>query len=319
MSLEPISQVGKDSSATPLESDFTQYFSRMFKNYHDWPLTIRRIAPFVAPAAFDGKLDHITPLLGEAERPKYAMFPGESNNRVEATVVTVKMPQIHDGAEMANDLWARVIGGQAKKPVTLAGMMRKFKQEEEIIGYQGDSETGISGLVSTGTYDMGNPTATWVTDATGDGKLDNMITDVTAAKNYLEALVPGYPIDTVLTGTLYNLLKDTEPVNSQFKSNIELMKSILTFQEGDPAPVALKTNQLQEPGVTVSTTKNTILYIPRIPRSEGPAWHLISSGFGMENKEGALPFSTQINIREKFSVKILKGTLIAWMDDIDTV
>jgi hypothetical protein len=307
-----------DSSAAPLESEYVQYFSDMFKNYHNWPLTIRRIAPFVAPAAFDGRVDHYTPLLGEAGRPGFAMFPGERQNTVEATVASVKMPQIHDAIEMVDDLWAQTIGGKNRESVSLAGMLEKFKQEEEIIGYQGDDKTSLDGLVSTATHDMGTPSAAYGIDSGGDGKLENFIAAVTDAKNYLEALVPGYPIDTVMTGPLYNLAKDTEPVNSQYKSNLELIRNILTFQDGDPMPIALKTNRLQEPKAEVTSTANTILYIPRIPKNAGPAWHLISSGFGMQKRPAQKDFSTRIAIREKFSVKILKGTLIAWQDGIST-
>lgn len=319
MSLEPNYKVGKDTSSTPLESDFTVYFSNMFKNYHKHPLVARRIAPFTAPAAFDGKLDHVTPLLGEAERPGYAMFPGKRNNRVEAEIVTVSMPQIFDGAEMANDVWARVIGGQAKEPVTLGGIMEKMKQEEDIITFQGRASESISGLLSTATHDMGAPSGKWDVDANADGKLEVALADIRAAKVYLQNLVPGYPIDAVMTEPLYDLLKDTVLVNAPQITNIDLAKRILQYQEDDPMPVILKSDWIQSPGTAVTADANSILYIPRIPFEAGPAWHLISSGFGMEKKDGEAPFSTQINIREKFVPKILKGTLIAWMNAIDTV
>lgn len=316
--LNPLHQVGKDTSSAPLESDFTMYFGEMFRNYHNHPLVARRIAPFTVGALFDGKLDHVTPLLGEAERPGYAMFPGERNNRVEASLVTVKMPQIYDGAELPNDVWARVIGGQDKESVSIAAMMEKMKQEEDIITFQGRASETISGLISAATHDMGDPSGKWDVDADADGKLEVALADIRAAKVYLQALVPGYPIDAVLTEPLYDLLKDTVLVNAPQITNLDLAKRILQYQEDDPMPTILKSDWIQSPGTAVTADVNSILYIPRIPREAGPSWHLISSGFGMEKKDGVKPFSTQINIREKFVPKILKGTLIAWMDTIDT-
>lgn len=303
MSLNPL--VGRDGVDTPLLSDFRKFGDRLIQTFHDQPLLIRRLAPYVTPVAFDGKNETETPTWEDIEDAEYGMVPGESNVELGGSSVITKLPQIYKSAERLIDHWKLMFAGKDRLPIVLGRLRQKAKIKEDIVGFRGDAAVKVNGLISSATHDLGNPSGNWKTDSDSDGILEFAQADIEKIIDYFAGQgLSQYPIDIAMTFPIYNKLKN---FLSPYRDSNNLSMAISKLNGG----VILPSNNIQ---ASVSSSANSMVGMVRTPAEEA-GWGILSSEIEQEVFRTGY-YTWGYSIREKFAVEIVDGTLIAWMDAI---
>jgi len=303
--MKPVSKLGADS-ATPFLPDWATFRKDvLIPQYYLQPLVIRKLAGNrVLPCKFDGKYVMTLPTLNDISDPKYAKKPMVNDIEIDGGIINIYMPQISQTITLDKDEVKLMFAGRSRLPIAINQMLVKFAQREDAIGFLGDSDTEIDGLISGGT-DMGNPTGAWGIETDSDGVLSNLQTDIDAIID--KFLVAGYPlntpIDLVMTSTIYTKIKNTVLSYAPTMTNLDLLKNKLY---GGKIYV---TNNCQS--AAVSGTANTCIAILRHPA----AFTLVSSGMEQAQRRTGL-WSWRYGLREKFSMKVITPAMIQWYDGI---
>jgi len=304
--LKNLQQIHRDSAQGPLQSDYRIWSTQIVRLFRDQARVGRQIVPMTETIAFDGTIEHETPTLNRIPAPEYGMEPDDVNINIEGSSVIVKLPELYTTIKLKKDRWARVFAGQERVPLIVAQAINEFKNAEDRIIWRGRGP--ITGLVGSLTHDLGNPAGNWGIDSGGDGILENVFTDVSKGKNwFLSQNIPAEtPIDVVLTSYLWTLLSDKISVYSPGTNNLDILRGKLN------GGTVYVTNNLQD---AVLSTANTMVMIAKTTQ-ENAAWEILSSG--IEQRMLDLPaFKQGLEMRQKFSVKVLQGDYIAWMDGIN--
>jgi len=307
--LKNLTQLGKDAGAalSPLISDFRKWSPILIKLFHDQPLIGRKLAPTIEALDFDGMTEHETPNLEDMTEPDYGMEPQESNTGIQGGSVIVKTPQIFKTVVLLDDVWKRLFAGQARMPIIVGRMLEKVKNFEDQVIFRGSTKNALKGLVSTLTTDLGNPTGPWGQDTDANGILENMHADIEKGLDYLNSQGLGHlPVDVALTSYLFNRAKNTIVPYDPKTNNLMIIESKLNGGS------VMSSNNIQ---ASVSTSANTMVMIARTGPQDA-AWQLLSSGFDRIFQPATKPWSSILGVREKFSVKVLDGKFILWMDGI---
>lgn len=306
--MKPISRIGHDDVNSPLDIDFKKFSPRIVQLFNHQPRPGRMLAPRVEPLEFDGTVEVETVTMNRIGRPGYAMEPENMNRNVTGQSVTVKTPQIFYSINMSNDRWRRTFAGKERIPIILNQMLEEIKNEEDLITWRGDANTGTNGLISAANgTDMGAPAGFFGADAGGDGILENLQAAIDEGINaYLAAGLPQGPIDVVWTSPIQVLATAAVIPYQPGVTNYDIVKKKLN---GGNIYV---TNNLQ---ANVSATANTLAMIMRTGEGDA-AWEILSSGLQQKTKEVSL-WNTELGLREKFTVKTFRTEFIQWMDGIN--
>lgn len=303
MSLNPL--VGRDGIDAPLLADFRHFGNRLVQTFHDQPLLIRRLAPYVTPIAFDGKNETETPTWDDIEDAEYGMVPGESNVELGGTSVITKLPQIYKSAERLIDHWKLMFANRDRLPIILGRLRQKVKIKEDVIGFRGDTPNAVKGIVSTATHDLGGPSGNWKIDANADGILENAQADIEAALDWFASQgLAQYPVDIAMSFPIYNKLKN---FLSPYREGNNLAMAIGKLNGG----MILPSNNIQ---ANVTSSANTMIAMVRVPVDEA-GWGLLSSEIEQEVFRTGY-YTWGYSVREKFSIEVIDGNMIAWMDGI---
>lgn len=305
--LKSLLEIARDATPTPQLTDWRDFENRVVQVFHDQPNVLRRIATLILPTSFDGKTVKEIPTLDDMDRPGYGMEPRAQHIALVGDVVTARMPQIYQSVELTYDKWAQAFAGNARMPLVIAQLTRLIKREEDLIGFRGDTGENTLGLIdeAASDTDLGAPTAAWGIDAGSNGVLANAHTDIDKGLDAFVANGLGdLPVDIVLTGYLFTLLKNTMLPNRQGTNLLSIQAKLNGGQ-------VFQTNNLQ---ASVTTTQNSMLMIAR-GSGEEAGWALISSGLQIE-EYNAPPWKKGVAIREKFRVKVIDSDYIRWMDGI---
>jgi hypothetical protein len=304
--LKLISELGRDSAMAPFLQDFRMFSGRITTLFNYQPRVVRILAPRIVSLAFDGKTEHTTARVKKMKRPQYAMEPENVNEKLQGDQKVIKLPQIFQSASMLNDSWKVTFAGQSRMPMMVSQMIENFKQEENLIGLQGRGLT--KGLISAETTDLGVPTGSHGNDTDGDGILEDAQADYEKVFDKMDEVGVGHlPVDFVFTPPLMRKLINTIVPYDPQTNNMMILKRKLNGGN------VYSTGDLQE---LYSGTSNTFLAIVRTGELDA-AWEILSSGLEQKVKEDGL-WKTELGIREKFAIKILRGDLIFYMDDITT-
>lgn len=301
---------GADASVAPQKGDFTQYSQVLIEAFFTEAPLIRRLAQFIEPVEFDGKYLHESVKLNDMGDAAVAMQAGIDDDGITGSLASVKIPTIYKTATLHDDDWAQMFASRNRRPLIESGILRKIGEQENIIGFRGNSTLGLDGLVGSGTTDYGSPSDHWDHDDGSNGKLNHAIADIAGMKDAIDAVILSEetPLDLVLSRHPYNLLENITLTQSPQVNNLQLARSLL--RGGN----IYCSNWL---GASESTTAGFALMIPRLPRNKAN-WQLLSSGFDVRDFKSGMWY-TQIGARERFSIKILDATSIQWIDAIRTI
>jgi hypothetical protein len=308
MPLEPL--IGADAASPhPIITDFRIFGNRLVKTFHDQPLIIRQLAPYITPVDFDGRPSLANTTWDDLDDAEIAMMSGESDTELLGEEVITKLPQIYKSANDNIDNWRRSFANRERLPIILTRLREKIKIKEDIFAFRGESTLGINGIVSaTGGYDLGPPTGVWDVDTGNNGILNNAQDDFTRIVNYFSNLgLVTQPIDVVLTVPAYNLLLNTI---FAYKEGNNLMEAERKLRGGS----ILVSNNIQ---ASVTDDANTMVGIVRLSGADAK-WGLASSGIQQEVYRTGL-YTWRYGVREKFNLESLDPLqAFAWMDAIDT-
>lgn len=307
--VKSIIQFGKDSTVVPFESDWKQLYKEVMESYILQPLVARKLtlggAGTYVPLTFDGRRVWEATLLNDVDAPAYNFTPGTKDTNIDGSLVTANLPQIYETCLLSKDDLNMLFAGQARLPIIMRQVLAKIAEKEDQIFFQGDTATGVKGLVSADAHDLGNPTAAWGVDSGSNGILTNMKADFKKALDYFTSKGLGdKPVDVVCTSYIWGLLETTIKVYGEGTA-LEYFTKML---RGGKIYVS---DNVQAPGTAVSTTANTAVFIVRDSR----AYALLSSEIEQEQQQASL-WSWRYGAREKFSIKVLNNKFVAWMDGI---
>jgi hypothetical protein len=303
-----LSEIGKDTTMAPYEEDFKKLSPRLTTLFNYQPRVIRILAPRTDTLAFDGLTEHVTARVKKMKRPEYAMDPENSNVKLQGDRKSVYTPQIFQSVSLLNDAWKATFAGHAKVPLQVAQMLENVKQEENLIGLQGRGI--VLGLISSETTKLADPTSTYGTDASGDGILEVAQAGFEEVLDKFDEVGVGHlAVDWLFTPPLMRLLKNTIVPYDPNTNNLDIL-----LNKCPPGSSARSTGDLQD-GYTKGS--NTFFAQARTGESDA-AWELLSSGLEQKVKEDGL-WKTEMGIREKFSLKVLRKDMLYWRENIDTI
>lgn len=308
MPLEPL--IGADAAnTTPLITDFRIFGNRLVRTFHDQPLTIRQLAPYVTPIDFDGKTQIENSKMPDIDDAEIAMLAGESDTEVIGETVVTKLPQIYKSASDHVDNWKRSFANRTRLPIILTRLREKVKIKEDIMAYRGEASLGIAGIVSaTVGTDLGAPTGVWDVDTGNNGILDNAQADFAKIPNYFSGIgLTEQPIDVVLSTYAFNLIMNTDLANRSGDNMILARKKLRGGR-------ILVSNNIQ---ASVTKDANTMVGVIRLS-GDMAKWGILSSGIQQEVFR-ASTFRWRYTVREKFNMEYVDPSqAFVWMDAIDT-
>lgn len=308
MPLEPL--IGADAANThPLITDFRIFGDKLVKTFHDQPLIIRQLAPYVTPIDFDGRPQLENSTWDDLDDAEIAMMAGESDTELLGETVITKLPQIYKSAFDTIDNWKRSFANKERLPIILTRIREKIKIKEDIFAFQGESSLGINGIVNASVaHDLGNPTGIWDVDTGSNGILNNAQDDIAKIPDYFSGIgLVSQPIDVVLSTYAFNLLANT-PLPNRAGNNT--MLALEKLRGGR----IIVSNNIQ---ASVTADANTMVGFIRLSGADAK-WGLASSGIQQEVYRTGL-YTWRYGLREKFGLEFLDASqAIVFMDAIDT-
>ena len=310
--MRSLSQIQRGDAATaPIEPDFRRWAQRIVELFLDQPRVGELIAPDFQDLLWDGTTEWSTPTVEKVPRPEYSMRPGRYDVNVQGGEITVKTPQIYVSVELTLEEWVKTFAGEERIPLIVRQYLDEFKNEEDRILFQGRS--GIDGIISSQTHDLGDPDGPWGDDADADGLLENALAAIRAGLTHFtsEAVPTMMAVDVVFTSYLYNLLATTPPSYDPSKTNLDVIGAML--RGGN----IYATDNLQDyEKDPVAEDNNTMLMAVRTT-SARPSFQVLASDMKQEMLR-VRGFKQALEMNEKYSINILEGErYIAYMDDID--
>lgn len=301
--------VKQDSTVNPRESDWKQFHEQLLKSYIHQPLIARKLIAMgsgqLIKLNFDGKRKWEATQLNDVDPPAYDFLPGVKDTNIDGQLIEAYLPQIYESVLFGKDELKQTFQGQARLPIVQNQIAKRIAIKEDQIVFYGVSAKKVYGFTSSsnGGTDLGNPTAAWGIDTGSNGILDNMRADIKKALDQFRTAGLGdRPVDMIVTSYIYNLIQTTLRVYGDSWAS-DYFKRMLNGGN------ILVSDYIQS--ATVSTTANTAVFIVRDPNG----WALLSSGLEYEQEKNGL-WAWRYGVREKFSVKVLNTSYIAWMDGI---
>ncbi|NIP56276.1 hypothetical protein GWN42_30285, partial [candidate division KSB1 bacterium] len=80
------------ASPHPIITDFRIFGDKLVKTFHDQPLIIRQLAPYVTPVDFDGRPQLTNTRQEDLDDAEIAMMAGESDTELIGEEVITKLP-----------------------------------------------------------------------------------------------------------------------------------------------------------------------------------------------------------------------------------
>lgn len=205
-------QLNDANEGSFVRSDFQIKREGFIQNYIHQPNVLNQLGKLgigqVHPIAHDNKRMVHYDYLNDIEVPDIQFEAPDKEVGLNATVATAILVQKGYNVRLSKDSLVTPFNGQARLPLIMRQISAKLAQADDIIFWNGDTNTGLKGVKTSGVAKSLTTTGAW--GVASNGILTNVIADIAQANEYFDGLgLAEGAMSMIITTQLKKLLTHT--------------------------------------------------------------------------------------------------------------